>query len=197
MPQHLRRDGTINMQEDSPLTEATSDSRGASLLTSREPSPSDHSGRGTSRRSKITRKSHRKSRAGCVNCKSRRIKVRILRVGRNHSRHSSREARQIPEHVYNMSNMYWTWGKVGRHAQRANNMLSATRASHLVPTVNEGKFAANIPPIPRPPLPHQDLWIQESRVTFRYLKLNSHTTGQRRHVTHSQHGLLVWLVYKL
>ncbi|KAG9191079.1 hypothetical protein G6011_09167 [Alternaria panax] len=62
------------MQQDSPLTEATPIPRGESFQSSGDPSPSDHSGKGASRRSKITRKSHRKSRAGCVNCKSRRIK---------------------------------------------------------------------------------------------------------------------------
>jgi hypothetical protein len=70
------------MQQDSPLTEATPNS----IQTSREHSPFEHSGRGTSRRSKITRKSHRKSRAGCVNCKSRRIKVRRSWVTRRYLR---------------------------------------------------------------------------------------------------------------
>ena len=52
---------TLSMQQDSPVSGST--------LTPRE-SQSD----GPS--SKITRKSHRKSRAGCTHCKTRRIKVR-------------------------------------------------------------------------------------------------------------------------
>ncbi|KAF1943773.1 hypothetical protein EJ02DRAFT_399790 [Clathrospora elynae] len=61
------------MQQESPLTEHTPASRGSSqaFLVA---STYNNNDEGASRPPTITRKSHRKSRAGCRNCKTRRIK---------------------------------------------------------------------------------------------------------------------------
>jgi hypothetical protein len=59
---HCTSYAVSKMQQESPLSESTSTPQGA------------HSDAASSR---ITRKSHRKSRAGCKNCKTRRIKVHI------------------------------------------------------------------------------------------------------------------------
>jgi hypothetical protein len=56
------------------MQQATPTSTGSSQA-SPAVSPNEHNDEGISKASKITRKSHRKSRAGCKNCKTRRIKV--------------------------------------------------------------------------------------------------------------------------